>query len=381
MAFLFLDISEAWLLIARAARKILGVVNAPQNLQSIFTLLEKILTDAREKLNSPQITLEELESFRVEFFGKKGALTEINKSMGSLTAEDRPKVGAKVNEVRTQISTQLDELVAKKAGSAQLEKMKADKIDVTLKGRSVQGIFEHPVQMVQDEIISILERCGFLPEIGPEIEHEFFNFDALNIPANHPARQLQDTFYIKDRDDKVVLRTHTSPVQVRTMLMLKPPIRMTCPGRVYRADYDATHSPMFHQVEGLLVDEGVHMGDLKGILAILVSEFFGETLKVRLRPSFFPFTEPSAEVDMECAFCKGKGCRTCKFSTWVEIGGCGMVDPEVFKACGVNTDKYRGFAFGMGVERMAMLKYGIDDLRVFYESDHRFISQFSRWRP
>lgn len=353
----------------------------PINLNHILEIIEKINLDAQAKLSAADITLEVLETYRVEWLGKKGALTEVMKSMGSLSPEDRPKAGLKANEVRGGLTAKLDALLAQKSSGEQLEKMKADAVDVTLSGRISQGLFEHPVQMVQDEIISILERCGFLPELGPEIEHEYFNFDALNIPANHPARQLQDTFYIKDRDDKVVLRTQTSPVQVRTMLQMKPPIRMTCPGRVYRADYDATHSPMFHQVEGLLVDKGVHMGDLKGILAILVSEFFGEGLKVRLRPSFFPFTEPSAEVDMECCFCKGKGCKTCKHTTWIEIGGCGMVDPEVFKACGIDCEKYRGFAFGMGVERMAMLKYGIDDLRAFYESDHRFISQFSRWRP
>ena len=356
-------------------------MNQPNHLNEILENLEKIKSEASQKLHEPSLSLEQLEAFKVEWLGKKGGLTEVMKSMGSLSPEDRPKVGAKANEVRAELTEKLDALIAFKSSSAQMEKMKAEGVDVTLPGRTGQGVFEHPVQMVQDEIISILERCGFMPEIGPEVEHEFFNFDALNIPANHPARQLQDTFYIKDRADKVVLRTHTSPVQVRTMLKMKPPIRMTCPGRVYRADYDATHSPMFHQVEGLLVDEGVHMGDLKGILAILVSEFFGEALKVRLRPSFFPFTEPSAEVDMECCFCKGKGCRTCKFSTWIEVGGCGMVDPEVFKVCGINIEKYRGFAFGMGVERMAMLKYGIDDLRAFYESDHKFISQFSRWRP
>ena len=354
-----------------------SVVTAP--LDKILAELDRLHAEAKVKLPSVQ-TLEELEQLRVAWLGKKGVLTEISKNLGSLTVEQKPVAGQKANQVRGEIQTQLDTLSKDLETRALNAKLESEGIDVSLPGRQRRGTFEHPVQLVQDEIISILERCGFLPELGPEVEHEFYNFDALNIPANHPARALQDTFYIKDREG-VVLRTHTSPVQVRTMMAMKPPIRMSSPGRVYRADYDATHSPMFHQVEGLLIDKDVHMGDLKGILAILVSEFFGTSLKVRLRPSFFPFTEPSAEVDVECPFCKGKGCKTCKGSTWIEIGGCGMVDPEVFKAVGIDPEKYRGFAFGMGIERMAMLKYGINDLRAFYESDHRFISQFSRWRP
>jgi phenylalanyl-tRNA synthetase alpha chain len=216
-------------------------------------------------------------------------------------------------------------------------------------------------------------------EVGPEVEHEYFNFDTLNIPANHPARALQDTFYVKGSSD-VVLRTQTSPVQSRTMFKQAPPIRMVSPGRVYRADYDATHSPMFHQIEGLLVDKDVNMGHLKGILSTMASEFFGMELKTRLRPSYFPFTEPSAEVDIQCCFCLGKGCKTCKQSGWLEIGGCGMVDPEVFKACNLDPEIWRGFAFGMGIERMAMLKYGVDDLRAFFEGDEKFIADFARWR-
>jgi phenylalanyl-tRNA synthetase alpha chain len=259
-------------------------------------------------------------------------------------------------------------------------RLEEERIDVTLAGRPVQCRNEHPVQTTIGELSQIFERCGFVTELGPEVEHEFFNFDALNIPASHPSRALQDTFYIKGHPD-LVLRTHTSPVQIRAMLSKEPPIRMICPGRVFRADYDATHSPMFHQIEGLLVDTDVQMGDLKGTLSTMVKEFFRVELKVRLRPSFFPFTEPSAEIDIQCPFCQGKGCKTCKTSGWVEIGGCGMVDPEVFKAVGIDPEKYRGFAFGMGIERMTMLKYGVNDLRTFYESDFSFISQFSRWRP
>ncbi len=325
-------------------------------------------------------SLEAVEAARLEYLGKKGALTEILKGVGALSAAEKPEVGSIANELRGQIQSAIDEKLKVLKGAEMAAQFANQKIDVTLPGRAPQLMQVHPVQMVQDELVGILERCGFLPELGPEIEHEFFNFDALNVLPNHPSRSLQDTFYIKDRAEKILLRCHTSPVQIRTMLTLRPPIRMCCPGRVYRRDYDATHSPMFHQVEGLLVDEHIHMGDLKGILGTLVSEFFGAELKVRLRPSFFPFTEPSAEVDIQCVFCMGKGCKTCKGSGWIEIGGSGMVDPEVFKAVGIDFEKYHGFAFGMGIERMAMLKYGIDDLRAFYESDCRFVSQFARWR-
>lgn len=323
---------------------------------------------------------EALEKFRVEWLGKKGLVTEVMKQMGALTPEDRPKVGAKANELRTQIQTSLEALARSLQESEWASRLEEERIDVTLAGRPVQCRNEHPVQTTIGELSQIFERCGFVTELGPEVEHEFFNFDALNIPASHPSRALQDTFYIKGHPD-LVLRTHTSPVQIRAMLSKEPPIRMICPGRVFRADYDATHSPMFHQIEGLLVDTDVQMGDLKGTLSTMVKEFFRVELKVRLRPSFFPFTEPSAEIDIQCPFCQGKGCKTCKTSGWVEIGGCGMVDPEVFKAVGIDPEKYRGFAFGMGIERMTMLKYGVNDLRTFYESDFSFISQFSRWRP
>ena len=347
-------------------------------LDSLFSRIEALKLEALSQMGSID-SLDALEAARVALLGKKGVLTEVMKSVGSLSPEERPKVGQLANAVRAELEEQLKELGQKLESQGLAQKLQADVVDVSLPGRATSGVYEHPVQIVQDEIVSILERAGFMPEFGPEIEHEFYNFDALNIPANHPSRALQDTFYVKGKPG-VVLRTHTSPVQIRTMLAVSPPIRILAPGRVFRADYDATHSPMFHQVEGLLVDRDVHMGDLKGILSVLVKEFFGEALKVRLRPSYFPFTEPSAEVDMECCFCKGKGCRVCKNSTWVEIGGCGMVDPEVFKAVGLDPDTLRGFAFGMGIERMTMLKYGIDDLRAFYESDHRFISQFARWR-
>jgi phenylalanyl-tRNA synthetase alpha chain len=347
---------------------------------SLATLLEKleeVSTKALAEISTAK-NVKELEDFRVRYLGKKSELSEIFAQFGKLSADDRPKAGQKGNEVRQKIT----ELLASKQellSSGEWEdRLKGEKIDVTLPGRSCPSPSLHPVTLVRQELSKIFESCGFLVEIGPEVEHEFYNFDALNIPPNHPARALQDTFYIKDQKD-LVLRTHTSPVQIRTMLSEKPPIRMICPGRVYRADYDATHSPMFHQIEGLLVDRQVSMAELKGILSYMVREFFGAELRVRLRPSFFPFTEPSAEVDMECRFCRGAGCKTCKGSGWVEIGGCGMVDPEVFKAVDINPEEFRGFAFGMGLERMAMLKFGISDLRAFYESDQRFIEQFARW--
>lgn len=300
------------------------------------------------------------------------------KQLGKMDKDERPVAGQKANEIRQSLTKTYDERAEKLKRESIAKQLESERVDVDLPAREVSQSYEHPVFRAQAEIISILKACGFVVEMGPEVENEWNNFDALNFPPNHPSRTMQDTFYVS-REEKLVLRTHTSPVQVRTMLRSKPPVRMICPGRVYRADYDQTHSPMFHQVEGLLVDEDVHMGDLKGILQHLVSEFFGSELKVRLRPSFFPFTEPSAEVDMQCCFCKGSGCRTCKGTGWIEIGGCGMVDPEVFKSVEYDIDKIRGFAFGMGIERMAMLKYSINDLRSFYESDYRYFLQFPRW--
>jgi len=341
--------------------------------------LSALETELIRELSALQ-ALPDLEQFRVDQFGKKSRLTAISKEFGSLTPEERPKVGAAFSALRDKINGELETRIRSAVSATEAEELKKEKIDVTLPGRKPRGQFPHPVQMTQDTLVDIFKRCGFMPEVGPEVEHEFFNFDGLNFPANHPSRSMQDTFFIEGGDNHIVLRTHTSSVQVRTMLRQPPPIRMICPGRVYRAEYDATHSPMFSQIEGLLVDRDVNMGDLKGILGYMVEEFFGASLKVRLRPSFFPFTEPSAEVDMQCCFCLGKGCKTCKGSGWVEIGGCGMVDPEVFKACKIDSETFTGFAFGMGLERMAMLKFGVDDLRAFFESDHRFVSQFARYQ-
>lgn len=317
-----------------------------------------------------------IENLRVEWMGKKGLIPAQLKTLGTVPDTERKALGAKINELKTKVESALEEkhqTLLKKSLDEQLQK---ERIDVTLPAVKVTQGFEHPVWKVQSELVEIFSKCGFVVEMGPEVEHEFFNFDALNMPKNHPARAMQDTFYIAG-EKELVMRTHTSPVQVRTMLLQKPPIRMICPGRVYRSDYDPTHSPMFHQIEGLLVDKDVVMGDLKGLLDHMVKEFFGASLGVRLRPSFFPFTEPSAEVDMACVFCNQKGCRTCKNTGWIEIGGCGMVDPEVFKAVDLDPEIWSGFAFGMGLERMTMLKYGVNDLRAFFESDQRFLREFT----
>lgn len=340
--------------------------------------LEEFKTQAEKGLKAVD-NLAAIEDFRLQTLGKKGQLTNILKQLGALPPELKPEAGKLANEIRVFVQGEIDRLQTSLNAKEMEAQIANEQIDVTLPGVRPQQYLEHPVNIAEEEIVKIFERCGFFVDVGPEVEHEFYNFDALNIPANHPTRQLQDTFYVKD-NPSIVLRTQTSPVQIRTMLSSKPPIRMVSPGRVYRSDYDATHSPMFHQIEGLLVDRKVTMADLKGILAIVIQEYFGAELKIRLRPSFFPFTEPSAEVDMECCFCSGKGCRVCKQTGWLEIAGCGMVDPEVFKAVDLDSETYRGFAFGFGIERMAMLKFGISDLRAFYESDLRFVRQFERWR-
>ncbi|MEE4253959.1 MAG: phenylalanine--tRNA ligase subunit alpha [Desulfuromusa sp.] len=317
--------------------------------------------------------LKSLQDVRVQFLGKKGSLTEVMKGMRDLTAEERPAIGNLVNSLKAEFE---NTFTARQTELQRLDianKLAAEKIDVTLPGRRSASGSLHPVTLVTDEVVEIFSRLGFAVAEGPEIEEDFYNFEALNIPKDHPARDMQDTFYISD--DRV-LRTHTSPVQIRTMLKHKPPIRIIAPGTVYRRDSDLTHSPMFHQVEGFLVDEGVTFGDLKGVLTHFLNEFFGEGRSVRFRPSFFPFTEPSAEVDIECVICGGEGCRVCGKTGWLEILGCGMIDPAVFASVQYDSDKYSGFAFGMGLERMAMLKYGVNDLRLFFENDLRFLKQF-----
>ncbi len=314
-----------------------------------------------------------LQNLKAKFVGRKGVLTDILKGMKDVPAEDRPKMGVMINEVKTFV----EELFDNKAHEIKEEKKKRaiseEKIDVTLPGRSFPVGSKHPVSQVMEEIVAIFERMGFEVAEGPEIETDYYNFEALNIPKNHPARDMQDTFYISE---DIVLRTHTSPVQIRVMEKEEPPIKIIAPGRVYRCDSDVSHTPMFHQIEGLLVDKDITFGDLKGVLTEFLRLVFGESLGVRFRPSFFPFTEPSAEVDIECVICSGQGCRVCKDSGWLEIMGCGMVDPEVFKGVNYDPEIYSGFAFGMGIERITMLKFGINDIRLFFENDVRFLRQF-----
>lgn len=334
--------------------------------------LEQFRLQAQDELKEIRDEVS-LQNLKARFVGKKGVITEILKGMKDVPPDERPKMGKLVNETKTFV----EELFEKRHQELREEKknrtLLEEKIDVTLPGRGVPEGAKHPVSLVMEEIVSIFERMGFQVAEGPEIETDYYNFEALNIPKNHPARDMQDTFYISE---EIVLRTHTSPVQIRVMEKQGPPVKIIAPGRVYRCDSDISHTPMFHQIEGLLVDEHVTFGDLKGVLTEFVRLFFGEDIGVRFRPSFFPFTEPSAEVDMGCVICGAKGCRVCKNTGWLEILGCGMVDPEVFRSVGYDTDKYSGFAFGMGIERIAMLKFGINDIRLFFENDIRFLKQF-----
>jgi len=324
------------------------------------------------KLNSVSTT-EELEKLRVEYIGRKGKVTQLLKEIPKLPAEERKEFGRACNVLKSEIEEAIKEKLKELKEKEKRERLEKERIDVTLPGRRRGVGALHPVTKTLKEIVKIFTSMGFTVAEGPEIETDFYNFEALNIPKGHPAREMQDTFYISD---DVVLRTHTSPVQVRVMEKHQPPIQIIAPGKVYRKDADVTHTPMFHQVEGLMVDEKVTFADLKGVLEVFLKEIFGSDTKVRFRPSYFPFTEPSAEVDIGCVICGGKGCKVCKGTGWLEILGCGMVDPAVFKAVDINPEIYQGFAFGMGVERIAMLKYGIDDLRLFFENDLRFLRQF-----
>ena len=317
-------------------------------------------------------SLQELEEIRVKLLGKKGELTEISKGMKNLTPEERPVVGQLVNELREFINSALENKNSELKEKEKNKRLAEEVIDITLPGkRNVLGT-THPITETMNFMKEIFIEMGFDVADGPEVELVKYNFDALNIPDTHPSRDITDTFHI---NDDVVLRTQTSPVQVRYMLEHKPPFRMICPGKVYRPDYDISHTPMFHQMEGLMIGENISFANFKAILTESLKKMFGDT-EVRFRPHFFPFTEPSAEVDIQCAVCKGKGCRMCKDSGWVEIMGCGMVDPEVLKAVGYDPDEVSGFAFGMGIERVAMLRRGINDLRAFFENDVRFLKQF-----
>lgn len=315
-----------------------------------------------------------LDALRLKLLGKKGELTLLRRSMGQIPAEDRPKAGQMINEVVVALTEKLDALDAELKKAEQERKLASEAIDVTEPRTHTKQGAMHPVSIVQDQLCDVFTGMGFDVVEGPEVELDMFNFELLNLPKNHPARDAQDTFYI---DENIVLRTHTSPVQARTMLSRKPPIRIVCPGRVYRADeVDATHSPVFHQMEGLVIDEDVTMADLKGTLDAFAKALYGDDVTTRFRPSFFPFTEPSAEVDLTCVNCHGKGCRVCKGTGWIEVLGAGMVNPKVLEMCGIDSKKYRGFAFGVGLERIVMLRYGITDMRALYEGDVRFLSQF-----
>ncbi|MDI6729309.1 MAG: phenylalanine--tRNA ligase subunit alpha [Thermodesulfovibrionales bacterium] len=325
-----------------------------------------------EELKSVK-NLADLANIKVKYLGKKGIITSELKSLSKVPPEERPLYGKKINEIKQFIETELD-LQESRLKQEELKKqLLSESLDITLNGKFIPFGKEHPINKVLSEVTDIFVKMGFSVEEGPEVELDYYNFEALNIPKDHPARDMQDTFYISD---DIVLRTHTSPVQVRVMEKRKPPVRFIAPGKVYRCDADITHTPMFHQVEGLMVDRGITFSNLKGVLVAFLHQMFGADTPVRFRPSFFPFTEPSAEVDIGCILCNGTGCRVCKGSGWLEILGAGMVNPRVFEHVGYDPEEYSGFAFGMGIERIAMLKYSIDDIRLFFENDIRFLRQF-----
>jgi phenylalanyl-tRNA synthetase alpha chain len=334
--------------------------------------VEMLATRARDSVGACT-TLAAIEDLKVEFFGKKGAITALLKTLGSLAPDARRQAGARINALRDEIGA----LVAARQADLEREELErrlaAGRVDVTQPGRGHQPGSLHPVTRVRRRIEALFRNSGFSVEEGPEVEDDWHNFEALNIPANHPARAMHDTFYFPDGR---LLRTHTSPVQVRAMLREKPPLRMIMPGRVYRCDSDMTHTPMFHQVEGLVVDEGVSFAHLKAVLHQFVERFFERNLGIRFRPSYFPFTEPSAEVDIECVFCGGRGCRVCKGTGWLEVAGCGMVHPNVLRNVGIDAERYTGYAFGMGIDRLAMLRYNVNDIRMYFENDLRFLRQF-----
>jgi len=334
--------------------------------------LEHLVDKIREALADTS-ELADLEKIRVEYIGKKGVITQQLKRVGTLPTDQRPRFGNAVNDAKKAVSELIDARRRVLSDNSISKLLLDEKIDVTLPGRGPHTGGLHPLTRTMNRLVDIFRRMGFDVADGPEIEDDFHNFEALNIPLNHPARAMHDTFYIGDNS---LLRTHTSPVQVRYMREHAPPIQVIAPGRVYRCDSDQTHTPMFHQIEGLTVDEDVSFADLKGVLLAFLRAFFETDLNIRLRPSYFPFTEPSAEVDISCVFCDGKGCRVCKQTGWLEVLGCGMVHPEVYKNVGIDSEKYTGYAFGVGVERLTMLRYGVDDLRLFFENDLSFLRQF-----
>ena len=341
-----------------------------ETLEALKSLKERALAELSQVKD-----LEGWEGLRVKYLGKKGELTQVLRSMGKLPPEERPRVGQLANEIREELEEALRRAREILAREEKERRLREEKLDVTLPGLPLPRGYYHPIYLVLEEIKNIFIGLGFAVAEGPEVETDYYNFTALNLPPEHPARDMQDSFYITST---ILLRTHTSPVQIRVMEAMRPrlPIRIIAPGKVYRRDDDATHSPMFHQVEGLVVDRRVTFGDLKGTLMAFLRQMFGQDVGVRFRPSYFPFTEPSAEVDISCVICRGKGCRVCKQSGWLEILGSGLVHPKVLEMAGYNPEEVSGFAFGLGVERVAMLKYGIDDLRLFFENDLRFLRQF-----
>ena len=336
----------------------------------MIEIINKLRQDFDSRLNSAADT-KQLEQIRIDFLGKKGSLQGLMKDLRNASPEEKPKLGKDINLLKQHVENKINSkgtcLGTKSAGKPE------ETFDTTLPGRKELTGTLHPITQVMEEITSIFFGLGFQVEEGPEIETDYYNFEALNIPKDHPARDMQDTFYI---EDETVLRTHTSPVQIHTMENREPPLRIIAPGKVYRCDSDVSHTPMFHQIEGLMVDEGVSFSHLKGIMNIFLQEVFGKDTKIRFRPSFFPFTCPSAEVDIQCVMCSGKGCRVCSQTGWLEILGAGMVDPAVFKSVGYDSEKWTGFAFGLGIERIAMLKFGINDIRLFFENDLCFLKQF-----
>lgn len=336
--------------------------------------LPTLVSEARQAIDTAE-DIAALDHVRVHYLGKKGEITALLKGLGRLSAEERPAAGERINQAKQQLAQALEARKTTLKTAALAQRLAAERVDVTLPGRNQPDGGLHPVTRTLERIEVLFTRIGFDVATGPEIEDDYHNFEALNIPAHHPARGMADTFYF---DATRLLRTHTSPVQVRTMEAQSPPIRIVCPGRVYRSDSDLTHTPMFHQVEGLLVDENVSFADLKGTLEDFLHAFFErDDLSVRFRPSYFPFTEPSAEVDIQCVMCAGDGCRVCSHTGWLEVLGCGMVHPAVFDHVGIDTERYTGFAFGMGAERLAMLRYGVNDLRLFFDNDLRFLRQFA----
>jgi phenylalanyl-tRNA synthetase alpha chain len=334
--------------------------------------IQQLEKDALADLGNA-LTEDEILAVRTKYLGRKGLLTALLRNIAQVPSDEKPLFGKRCNEVKVILETKIEEFWQRQTQCKKEEILAKEKIDVTLPGRGVRSGKVHPVIQIRREICNIFASFGFSVVEGPEVESEYYNFEALNIPKDHPARDMQDTFYVADN---MVLRTHTSPVQIRIMEKVKPPVRILSPGRVYRPDSDVSHTPMFHQIEGLLVDKGISFADLKGILTVFLKKVFGDATILRFRPSFFPFTEPSAEVDIRCVICQGKGCRVCGQSGWIEILGSGMVDPAVFQNVGYDVEVYTGFAFGLGLERIAMLKYGISDIRLLFENDIRFLKQF-----